>query len=158
MVIKIKSIKTIKKYIYVKKLRKFVCIKRIKKYKLVLNMTNQEINQNQQYVIPEKKERLDIYSIINYIKNSDLKTKIDKINYLKKYKHIHMDYSFLYNIIINNDLNDNTSKEVEILNNMLQNIKDINDQKISKFEGEKEIGELIADTYIKPMLEKNEEK
>lgn len=121
-------------------------------------MSKQEINPTQQYEPPPKKERLDVYSIINYIKNSDLKNKRDKINYLKKYKYIHIDYSFLYNIIINNDLNNNTSKEVEILNKMLQNIKDINEQKVSKFEGEKEIGELIADTYIKPMLDKNKEK
>jgi len=104
---------------------------------------------------PPKKQRLDMKSIINFIKNSDLKTKNDKINYLKKYKYIHTDYTFLYNIIINNDLNNNTLKEVNILNQMLAKIGDINDNKLSKKKGEEQIGQVLVDNYVMPMLQKN---
>ena len=103
---------------------------------------------------PPKKQNLNIKEIVLYIKNSDLKTKEEKVNYLKKYKYINTDYAFLYNIMINYDLNDNTKKEVDILNQMLSKIQDINDKKISKKKGEEQLGQVLVDTYVKPMLEK----
>ena len=55
-----------------------------------------------------------------------------KIKYLKKYKYMQTDYEFLYKLIINHDLNDNTIKEVNILNQMLGKIEEIKDNKVSQ--------------------------
>ena len=63
---------------------------------------------------PPKVEPLNIKKIILEIKDSeDLNTKDKKIKHLKKYRYIKTDYEFLYNLIINNDLNDDTIKEVK---------------------------------------------
>ena len=48
---------------------------------------------------PPKKQKLNIRNIFEEVKKSNLNTKEDKINYLKKYKFIEQDYNFLYNII-----------------------------------------------------------
>ena len=72
---------------------------------------------------PPKVEPLNIKKIILEIKDSeDLNTKDKKIKHLKKYRYMKTDYEFLYNLIINNDLNDDTIKEVKILNQMLGKI------------------------------------
>ena len=82
---------------------------------------------------PPKIEPLNIKNIILEIKDSeDLNTKDKKVKHLKKYRYIKTDYEFLYNLIINNDLNDDTIKEVKILNQMLGKIEDIKDKKVSK--------------------------
>jgi len=104
---------------------------------------------------PPKNQVLDIRNIILFIKNSNLTTKQEKINYLKKYKFIHIDYSFLYNIIINHDLNNNNIKEVKILNQMLSKISDINNNIITKNSGEEQMGKILVDEYVMPMLEKS---
>ena len=101
---------------------------------------------------PPKKEKLNIKKIINHIKESDLKTKKEKEGYLKKYKYMKMDYTFLYNLIVNNDLEDNKNKEVNILNTMMEQINNIEEKKVSKENGEKKIGELLVDTYVKPVM------
>ena len=103
---------------------------------------------------PPKKEKLDIKEIIIHIKNSDLKTKKQKEEYLKKYKYIKTDYTFLYNLVINNDLDDNSNKDVNILNMMLFQIDNIDKKKISKQKGEAVIGQALVDTYVKPMMDK----
>lgn len=114
---------------------------------------------NQEYVGPPPKiQKLDIRAIIDEVKNSNLNTKKDKVNYLKKYKYIEKDYNFLYNIIVNNDLKFGKSKELKILNMMLSKIEDINDKKISQRKGEEDIGSVLVDEYVKPMLEKQKEK
>jgi hypothetical protein len=104
---------------------------------------------------PPKKQKLNIRNIFEEVKKSNLNTKEDKINYLKKYKFIEQDYNFLYNIIINNDLKNSKSKEINILNMMLSKIDDINDKKVSKKKGEEAIGQILVDTYIKPKLNQN---
>lgn len=105
---------------------------------------------------PPKIETLNIKNIILEIKKSeDMNTKEKKIKYLKKYKYMKTDYEFLYNLIINNDLNDNNIKEVKILNQMLGKIDDIKDKKVSKKKGEEDIGKVLVDEYVMPMLEKN---
>ncbi len=114
---------------------------------------------NQEYSGPPPKiQKLDIRAIIDEVKNSNLNTKKDKVNYLKKYKYIEKDYNFLYNIIVNNDLKFGKSKELKILNMMLSKIEDINDEKISQRKGEEDIGNVLVDEYVKPMLEKQKEK
>jgi hypothetical protein len=103
---------------------------------------------------PPKKQELNIRDIIIYIKNTELKTTDEKIKYLKKYKYIQTDYTFLYNIIINNNLDDNSIKEVKILNIMLSQINNINDNKISKQKCEESIGKVLVDEYVNPLLDK----
>ena len=81
-----------------------------------------------------------------------------KIKYLKKYKYMQTDYEFLYKLIINHDLNDNSIKEVNILNQMLEKIEDIKDNKVSQKKGEEQIGKVLVDEYVMPMLNKNKKK
>ncbi len=107
---------------------------------------------------PPKIQKLDIRSIYEDVKNSNLNTKKDKIDYLKKYKYIEKDYNFLYNIIINNDLNHGKSREIKVLNTMLSKIDDIKDNKISKRKGEEEIGQVLVDEYVKPQIEKSKQE
>lgn len=109
-------------------------------------------------VLPPKIEQLDIKQIILDLKDSDLKTKQEKEEYLKKYKHIKTDYKFLYNLIINNDLHDNNNKDINVLNTMLNQIKKIDNNEVSKEKGELVVGELLVDTYVKPLIEKEKEK
>ena len=104
-----------------------------------------------------KIQKLDIRSIYEDVKNSNLNTKKDKIDYLKKYKYIEKDYNFLYSIIINNDLNHSNSRELKVLNTMLSKIDAIKDNKISKRKGEEEIGQVLVDEYIKPQIEKSKQ-
>ena len=68
------------------------------------------------------------------------------------------DYEFLYKLIINHDLNDNSIKEVNILNQMLEKIEDIKDNKVSQKKGEEQIGKVLVDEYVMPMLNKNKKK
>tara|TARA_B100000700_G_C14694115_1_gene691350 strand:- start:100 stop:450 length:351 start_codon:yes stop_codon:yes gene_type:complete len=116
------------------------------------------MKQQQYQGPPPKIQKLDIRSIINEVKHSNLNTKEDKINYLKKYKYIQKDYNFLYNIIINNDLKNGKSKELNILNQMLSKIEDINDKKVSKKKGEEEIGQVLVDEYIMPQIERSKKE
>lgn len=116
------------------------------------------MKQQQYQGPPPKIQRLDIRAIINEVKSSNLNTKEDKINYLKKYKYIKTDYNFLYNIIINNDLKNGKSKEMNILNMMMSKIDDIKDNKVSKKKGEEEIGQVLVDTYVMPQLEKSKKE
>tara|TARA_B100000941_G_C28310280_1_gene451163 strand:- start:29 stop:427 length:399 start_codon:yes stop_codon:yes gene_type:complete len=113
---------------------------------------------NQHQGPPPKIQKLDIRAIYEEVKNSNLNTRKDKINFLKKYKYIEQDYNFLYNIIINNDLKNGKSQELQILNFMLSKIDDINDKKVSKKKGEEEVGQVLVDTYVKPMLDKKKEE
>ena len=114
---------------------------------------------NQEYSGPPPKiQKLDIRAIIDEVKNSNLNTKKEKVNYLKKYKYIEKDYNCLYNIIVNNDLKFGKSKKLKILNMMLSKIEDINDEKISQRKGEEDIGNVLVDEYVKPMLEKQKQK
>ena len=108
----------------------------------------------QQQGPPPKIQKLNIRAVFEEVKNSSLNTKVDKINYLKKYKYIEQDYNFLYNIIINNDLKHSNTKEMKILNMMLSKIDDIKDNKVSKRKGEEDIGQVLVDAYIKPQIEK----
>lgn len=112
----------------------------------------------QQQEPPPKNKKLDIRAIFEEVKNSNLNTKEDKVNYLKKYKYIEQDYNFLYNIIINNDIKHGQSKEVKILNMMLSKIDDIKDNKVSKKKGEEDIGQVLVDAYIKPQIEKSKKE
>jgi len=116
------------------------------------------MNQQQYQGPPPKIQKLDISGIINEVKSLNLNTKEDKINYLKKYKYIKTDYNFLYNIIIENDLKNSKSKEMNILNMMITKIDDINNNKVTKRKGEEDIGQVLVDTYIKPKMKeaKNE--
>ena len=109
----------------------------------------------QQQGPPPKIQKLNIRAVFEEVKNSSLNTKVDKINYLKKYKYIEQDYNFLYNIIINNDLKHSNTKEMKILNMMLSKIDDIKDNKVSKRKGEEDIGQVLVDAYIKPQIEKS---
>ena len=107
---------------------------------------------------PPKIQKLNIRAIFEEVKNSNLNTTKDKVNYLKKYKYIEKDYNFLYNIIINNDLKHGKSREIKVLNMMLSKIDDIKDNKVSKKKGEEEIGQVLVDEYIKPQIEKSKAK
>lgn len=109
---------------------------------------------NQHQGPPPKIQKLDIRAIYEEIKNSNLNTRKDKVNFLKKYKYIEKDYNFLYNIIINNDLKNGKSQELQILNFMLSKIDDVNNNKDSKKNIEVEVGQVLVDNYVKPMLEK----
>jgi hypothetical protein len=61
----------------------------------------------------------------------------------------------LYNIIINNDLNDETIFDVKMLNMMIKKIDEIIEEPDKKTEKEKEIGQVLVDKYVTPLLEKN---
>lgn len=104
----------------------------------------------------QKIEPLDIKQII--INCKKYRNKNEKLNYLKKYKYIQQDYKFLYNIIIDNDLNNNNLNDVKILNYMLQQTDNIKNNKVSQKEGEVAVGSLLVDTYVKPMLDKKNKK
>ena len=110
------------------------------------------MNQQHYQGPPPKIQKLDISGIINEVKSSNLNTKEDKINYLKKYKYIEKDYNFLYNIIIENDLKNSKSKEMNILNMMMSKIDDISNNKVTKRKGEEDIGQILVDTYVKPKM------
>jgi hypothetical protein len=103
-----------------------------------------------------KIEPLNISEIIQYCKTC--RNKKEKLDYLKKYKYIQQDYKFLYNIIINNDLNNENLKDIQILNYMLQQTDNIKNNRVTKKEGEVAVGSLLVDTYVKPMLDKNKKK
>jgi len=107
---------------------------------------------------PQKKETLDIKQLILNLKELNLKTKQDKEQYFSKYKYIKTDYTFLYNLVINNDLDDNNNKNIKILNTMLTQIKKIDNKELSKENGERKVGELLAEIYVKPLIEKNKNK
>jgi len=109
-------------------------------------------------ILPPKKEQLDIKQIILDLKDSNLKTKQEKEEYLSKYKYIKTDYTFLYNLVVNNDLNDNNNKDINVLNTMLKQIKKIDNNEVSKEKGELEVGELLVDTYVKPLIEKEKQR
>lgn len=113
---------------------------------------------NQHQGSPPKIQKLDIRAIYEEVKNSNINTRKDKVNFLKKYKYIEQDYNFLYNIIINNDLKNGKSQELQILNFMLSKIDDINHKKVSQKKGEEEVGQVLVDTYVKPMLDKKKEE
>ena len=82
----------------------------------------------------------------------------EKEQELSKYKYIKTDYTFLYNLVVNNDLDDNTNKDINVLNTMLRQIKKIDNKEVSKENGERKVGELLAETYIKPLIEIEKEK
>ena len=109
-------------------------------------------------ILPPKKEQLDIKQIILDLKDSKLKTKQEKEEHLSKYKYIKTDYTFLYNLVVNNDLDDNNNKDINVLNTMLRQIKKIDNNEVSKEKGELEVGELLVDTYVKPLIEKEKQK
>ena len=114
---------------------------------------------NNQMNEPKPKiQKLNIYDIINEVKNSNLNSKDDKINYLKKYKYIENDYTFLYNIIINNDLKNSTSNEMKILNIMLSKVNQLNNNDINKIKCDEDIGQVLVNEYVKPLIEKNKEE
>ena len=106
-------------------------------------------------ILPPKIEQLDIKQIILDLKDSNLKTKQEKEEHLSKYKYIKTDYTFLYNLVVNNDLDDNNNKDINVLNTMLRQIKKIDNNEVSKEKGELEVGELLVDTYVKPLIEKD---
>ena len=60
----------------------------------------------------------------------------------------------MYNIIINNDLNDETIFDVKMLNMMIRKIDEIIEEPDKKTEKEKEIGQVLVDKYVTPLLEK----
>ena len=109
-------------------------------------------------ILPPKIEQLDIKQIILDLKDSNLKTKQEKEEHLSKYKYIKTDYTFLYNLVVNNDLDDNNNKDINVLNTMLRQIKKIDNNEVSKEKGELEVGELLVDTYVKPLIEKEKQK
>ena len=41
---------------------------------------------------------------------------------------------------------------------MLRQIKKIDNKEVSKENGEREVGELLAETYVKPLIEKEKQK
>ena len=41
---------------------------------------------------------------------------------------------------------------------MLEKIEDIKDKKVSKKKGEEDIGKVLVDEYVMPMLDKNKDK
>jgi len=102
-----------------------------------------------------KKQILNFKNILQDLKQNNINSKLDKINYFKKYKYVKEDYSFLYNIIINNDLNDETIFDVKMLNMMIKKIDEIIEEPDKKTEKEKEIGQVLVDKYVTPLLEKN---
>jgi|TARA_B110000093_G_C12766240_1_gene324675 hypothetical protein len=102
--------------------------------------------------LPPKKEKLDIKEIIMDLKKQNFKSKKEKENFLSKYKHIKTDYFFLYDLVVNNNLDDNTNKEINVLNTILSQLKKIDDKEVTKENGEKMVGELLVDTYIKPQM------
>lgn len=104
-------------------------------------------------VVINKKEPLNMRSVVmEVISNSKLKTTDDKKRYLRKYPHIEHDYPSFYKLIINHDLQDQNIPEVRILYVMLQKSQEINDNKITKNEGEEVVGRLLMNSIIKPNL------
>ena len=114
------------------------------------NLNIYDMVKNMQMPVPApKKEPLDILSIIIAIKNNpSLKTRESKVSYLRQYPHISTDYEKLYNLIINHNLNDNSVKDIKILNTMIEKIEDEKNKKINEMDRDKQIGTLLMKEFL----------
>jgi hypothetical protein len=63
----------------------------------------------------------------------------------KQFKQFSDDYPFLFKLILEN-------KDLSILNQMMDTIEKINKNKIGKLDGEKLIGERLAEEYLYPVV------
>jgi hypothetical protein len=102
-----------------------------------------------------KKQILNFKNIIDDLKKNNINTKSEKIDYFKKYKYVKEDYSFLYNIIIEHDLYNEDIFEIKMLNMMLTKLDEIIQEPHKKTEKEKEIGQVLVDKYVTPLLDKD---
>lgn len=97
-----------------------------------------------------KREKLNLRGIIDYLKtNSNIyNTREKKEEYLRRYKYMREEYEFIYNVIINNDLNNNMIRDVRILNNILATI----DRGLPQRTEEVKIGTILRDEIVIPQV------
>ena len=87
-------------------------------------------------------------NILKDIKNTDNINKEDLIN---KYNDLYKASEKLFEKLLNPNLK---PEELNIIRIMLQKKQERDAGNIEKFDADKEIGEVLCDTYVKPMLNK----
>ena len=65
----------------------------------------------------------------------------------KLFSNFREEYPTVYNLVINN-------QDISILDQMLNTIEMVNDKKMNKLDGEKLIGERLAEEYLYPVVNK----
>jgi hypothetical protein len=87
-------------------------------------------------------------------KNNELKEQnivLYNIEAEKQFKQFSDDYPSLFRLVLEN-------KDLSILNQMMDTIEKINTNKMDKLDGEKLIGERLADEYLYPVVNKKKIK
>lgn len=103
-------------------------------------------------------DKIDVDSINNKVKdiieyvNRDENKKARELNYnmfemkvQKEYSDFYNEYPTLLKMIVKGN-------NLDMLNKMLNMITRINNKEIDKFEGEKELGESLAEQYLYPVV------
>ena len=91
----------------------------------------------------------DFKKIFEELNNNNKK---NKDYYIKKYNNLYTSSENLFNKIYENKCN---SADIEIISTMLK-LKEKKDKgSIDKLSADKKIGNILCDTYVKPMLKKD---
>ena len=88
----------------------------------------------------------------NMLKDLNNNKNKNKDRYIKKYNSLYTSSENLFNKIYENKCN---SSDIEIISTMLK-LKEKKDKgSIDKLSADKKIGNILCDTYVKPMLKKD---
>ena len=88
----------------------------------------------------------------NMLKDLNNNKNKNKDHYIKKYNSLYTSSENLFNKIYENKCN---SSDIEIISTMLK-LKEKKDKgSIDKLSADKKIGNILCDTYVKPMLKKD---
>ena len=91
-----------------------------------------------------------IDSLNNMLKDVK-KNNLNKKDLIDKYSDLYKASEKLFDKLLNPNLK---SEELNIIRIMLQKKQERDAGTIEKFDADKEIGEILCDTYVKPMLNK----
>ena len=86
-------------------------------------------------------------NMLKDVKNND----INKNDLIDKYNDLYKASEKLFDKLLNPNLK---PEELNIIRIMLQKKQERDSGTIKKFDADKEIGEILCDTYVKPMLNK----
>lgn len=114
--------------------------------------------KQEEFQLPPKQQPLPIRKIILKIKEEGLNTYEEKVKFLSRFKYIQTDYTSIYNIIINNDLNDNNIEEVRILNQMLHIIGEQEEKGYSIKKRDEKVGQVLVNEIVMPRVREEKRK